>query len=149
LRTVDIKSLNIKTTVLCILCCFFAFTTVQGQKTIQELLMSTHWESQNFWDESESGYVKLAEKTRTYVENINGSKDSINYVYYLSDTPDTSFDETKVGKSINGEYIIENGGKYVFVTKIVELSPSKLVVVKMIPGFDSYGHKIVYFPVQP
>ncbi len=111
--------------------------------------MSTHWESQNFWDESESGYVKLAEKTRTYVENINGSKDSINYVYYLSDTPDTSFDETKVGKSINGEYIIENGGKYVFVTKIVELSPSKLVVVKMIPGFDSYGHKIVYFPVQP
>ncbi|WP_301004367.1 hypothetical protein [uncultured Bacteroides sp.] len=138
-----------KTTVLCILCCFFAFTTVQGQKTIQELLMSTHWESQNFWDESESGYVKLAEKTRTYVENINGSKDSINYVYYLSDTPDTSFDETKVGKSINGEYIIENGGKYVFVTKIVELSPSKLVVVKMIPGFDSYGHKIVYFPVQP
>ncbi|WP_300877950.1 hypothetical protein [uncultured Bacteroides sp.] len=141
--------MNIKTTVLCILCCFFAFTTVQGQKTIQELLMSTHWESQNFWDESESGYVKLAEKTRTYVENINGSKDSINYVYYLSDTPDTSFDETKVGKSINGEYIIENGGKYVFVTKIVELSPSKLVVVKMIPGFDSYGHKIVYFPVQP
>lgn len=121
----------------------------QKKLTTKELLMSTHWEPQDFWDEGESGYVKFAEKTRAYVENINGLKDSVNYVYYLSDTPDTSFDETKVGKSVNGEYIIENGGKYVFVTKIVELSSSKLVVIKMTPGFDSYGRKIVYLPMRP
>ncbi len=75
---------------------------------------------------------------------INGELRIFNYRYYLSSSPDTVFDSNKIGKNNNGKYIIEDGGYYVFVSEILELTATKLVLRDLTPGSSINGKKTTY-----
>ena len=56
----------------------------QGQKTTQELLMSTNWEPQDFFYEGDCGYIKYTKTQDIYIEKINNTIDRVYSNYYLS-----------------------------------------------------------------
>ena len=120
----------------------------QNQKTTMELLMSTKWEPQNAYEEGDAGYVKYSKDKLLYFENIDNEVDSVHWDYYLSSTPDTVFDKTKVGKNTTGKYIIRKGPDVVFIDEILELTSSKFVIRKSTPGYSTYGHKVTYLPTD-
>ena len=116
----------------------------QEQKTTQELLTSTKWEPQDFFANGNYGYVKYT-KTEFFTKmKIDGELRIFNYRYYLSSSPDTVFDSNKIGKNNNGKYIIEDGGYYVFVSEILELTATKLVLKNLTPGFTTTGKVTTY-----
>ena len=114
----------------------------QGQKTTQELLTSTKWEPQDFFYEGDYGYVRYTKTEYVTKTKIDGELRLFNYRYYLSSSPDTVFDSNKIGKNNNGKYIIEDGGYYVFVSEILELTATKLVLKNLTPGFTTTGNYI-------
>lgn len=124
--------------------CFINSLTSQTVKTMQELLTSTNWEPQNFFDEGDCGYIKYTKTKDIYIEKINNTIDRIYSNYYLSSSPDTIFDSNKVGKNNNGKYIIRDGGKYVFISEILELTATKLVLRNLTPGFTTTGKVTTY-----
>ena len=75
---------------------------------------------------------------------IDGELRIFNYRYYLSSSPDTEFDSNKIGKNNNGKYIIEDGGDYVFISEILELTATKLVLRNLTPGFTTIGKVTTY-----
>ena len=116
----------------------------QGQKTTQELLTSTKWEPQDFFYEGDYGYVRYTKTEYVTKMKIDGELRLFNYRYYLSSSPDTVFDSNKIGKNNNGKYIIEDGGYYVFVSEILELTATKLVLKNLTPGFTTTGKVTTY-----
>lgn len=116
----------------------------QEQKTTQELLTSTKWEPQDFFANGNYGYVKYT-KTEFFTKmKIDGELRIFNYRYYLSSSPDTVFDSNKIGKNNNGKYIIEDGGKYVFISKILKLTDTEFVLKNLTPGFTTTGKVTKY-----
>lgn len=120
--------------------CVFA----QEQKTTQELLTSTKWEPQDFFAKGNYGYVKYTETEYFTKMKINDELRVFNYRYYLSSSQDTVFDSNKIGKNNNGKYIIEDGGDYVFVSKILKLTDTELVLINLTPGFTTTGKVTKY-----
>lgn len=116
----------------------------QEQKTTQELLTSTNWEPQDFFYEGDYGYVRYTQTEYITKMKINGELRIFNYRYYLSSSPDTEFDSNKIGKNNNGKYIIEDGGDYVFISEILELTDTKLVLRNLTPGFTTTGKVTTY-----
>ena len=116
----------------------------QGQKTTQDLLTSTKWEPQDFFYEGDYGYVRYTKTEYVTKMKIDGELRLFNYRYYLSSSPDTVFDSNKIGKNNNGKYIIEDGGYYVFVSEILELTATKLVLKNLTPGFTTTGKVTTY-----
>ena len=116
----------------------------QGKKTTQELLTSTNWEPQDFFYEGDYGYVRYTKTEYVTKMKIDGELRLFNYRYYLSSSPDTVFDSNKIGKNNNGKYIIEDGGDYVFISKILELTDTKLVLINLTPGFTTTGKITTY-----
>ena len=116
----------------------------QGQKTTQELLTSTNWEPQDFFYEGDYGYVRYTQTEYITKMKINGELRIFNYRYYLSSSQDTVFDSNKIGKNNNGKYIIEDGGDYVFISEILELTATKLVLRNLTPGFTTTGKVTTY-----
>ena len=104
----------------------------QGQKTTQELLTSTNWEPQDFFYEGDCGYIKYTKTQDIYIEKIDNKIDRVYSNYY------------KVGKNNNGKYIIRDGGDYVFVSEILELTATKLVLRNLTPGFTTTGKITTY-----
>ena len=124
--------------------CFINSLTSQTAKTTQELLTSTKWEPQDFFANGDYGYVKYT-KTEFFTKmKIDGELRIFNYRYYLSSSQDTVFDSNKIGKNNNGKYIIRDGGKYVFISEILELTATKLVLRNLTPGFTTTGKKTTY-----
>lgn len=116
----------------------------QGQKTTQELLTSTNWEPQDFFANGDYGYVRYTKTEYATKMKIDGELRIFNYRYYLSSSPDTEFDSNKIGKNNNGKYIIRSGGDYVFVSEILELTATKLVLRNLTPGFTTTGKVTTY-----
>ncbi len=116
----------------------------QGQKTTQELLTSTNWEPQDFFANGDYGYVRYTQTEYATKMKIDGELRIFNYRYYLSSSPDTEFDSNKIGKNNNGKYIIEDGGDYVFISEILELTATKLVLRNLTPGFTTTGKVTTY-----
>ena len=56
-------------------------------QTTQELLMSTNWEPQGFFDEGECGYVKFTTTQFVYAESVDNQIDYMYNSYYLSFIP--------------------------------------------------------------
>ena len=124
--------------------CFINSLTSQTVKTTQELLTSTKWEPQDFFYEGDYGYVRYT-KTEYFTKmKINDELRIFNYRYYLSSSPDTVFDSNKIGKNQNGKYIIEADGNYVFVSKILKLTDTELVLINLTPGFTTTGKVTKY-----
>ena len=113
-----------------------------------ELLMCTKWEPQDAYDEGEAGYIKFSRIQRMYFERFENEVDSTQHNYYLSSTPDTVFDKTKVGKNNTGKYIVREGPDVVYIDEILELTSSKFVIRKSTPGYTTYGHKVTYLPTD-
>ena len=122
--------------------CVFA----QEKKTTLELLTSTKWEPQDFFAKGNYGYVKYTETEYFTKMNIDGELRIFNYRYYLSSTQDTEFDSNKIGKNKNGKYIITSTpkGYYVFISEILELTDTKLVIRDLTPGSSIMGKKTTY-----
>lgn len=126
--------------------CFINSLTSQTAKTTQELLMSTKWEPQDFFANGDYGYVKYT-KTEYFTKmKIDGELRIFNYRYYLSSSQDTVFDSNKIGKNNNGKYIITSTpkGYYVFISEILELTDTKLVLRDLTPGSSINGKKTTY-----
>ena len=113
-----------------------------------ELLMSTKWEPQDAYEEGDAGYLRYSRTQEIYIKRIDNEVDSSSWDYYLSSTPDTVFDKTKIGKNTTGRYIITNGPDIAFIDEILELTSSKLVIRKSTPGYTVYGHKVTYLPTD-
>ena len=122
--------------------CFINSLTSQTAKTTQELLTSTKWEPQDFFANGDYGYVKYT-KTEFFTKmmriGVSGfllkpfnEKDFLNRFNVLID------------KAGNGKYIIRDGGKYVFISEILELTATKLVLRNLTPGFTTTGKKTTY-----
>lgn len=124
--------------------CFINSLHSQTAKTTQELLMSTNWEPQDFFDEGDCGYIKYTKTKDIYIEKINNTIDRVYSNYYLSSSPDTIFDSNKVGKNNNGKYIIRDGGKYVFISEILKLNDTELVLRNLTQGFTTTGKVTKY-----
>ncbi|WP_301004159.1 hypothetical protein [uncultured Bacteroides sp.] len=137
-----------KVVILYIFCRFLIFVTAQGEKSTQELLMSTHWEPQDFFYEVDCGYVRYTKTEFVTEMKIDGELRVFSYSYYLSSSPDTVFDSNKVGKNSSGKYIIEKGVGYVFISEILELTATKLVVKNLTQGFTTTGKVTTYLPTN-
>ena len=94
--------------------------------------------------EGDCGYIKYTKTQDIYIEKIDNTIDRVYSNYYLSSSPDTVFDRNKVGKNNNGKYIIRDGGDYVFVSEILELTATKLVLRNLTPGFTTTGKVTTY-----
>ncbi len=117
-------------------------------QTTQELLISTNWEPQGFFDEGECGYVKFTTTQFVYAESVDNQIDYMYNSYYLSFSPDNVFDVSKVGKNTTGNYIIRKGAGYVFISEILELTPTKLKLKNLTPGFTTTGKVTTYLPTD-
>ena len=138
------RYMKILSIILLLNICFINSLTSQTAKTMQELLMSTNWEPQDFFDEGDCGYIKYTKTKDIYIEKINNTIDRVYSNYYLSSSPDTIFDSNKVGKNNNGKYIIRDGGKYVFISEILKLTDTELVLRNLTPGFTTTGKVTTY-----
>ena len=117
-------------------------------QTTQELLMSTNWEPQNFFTEGDYGYYQYTQTRLTTKMRIYDEFEIFYYDYYLSSSPDSVFDKNKVGKSTNGRYIIRTDGIYVYISEILELTPTKLKLKNLTPGFTTTGKVTTYLPTD-
>jgi len=89
-----------------------------------------------FCDKTTLDYEKFTKKTfqKKDIANKKWFKECPDFTvkseanYYLSDTVETVFDESKIGKSTSGRYIIERSSwdGEIFVFEILELTDSKL-----------------------
>ena len=117
-------------------------------QTTQELLMSTNWEPQNFVSEEDRCYIKYTASQEIFVSDIDNEIEHDPDDYYLSFSPDSVFDKNKVGKSTNGRYIIRTDGIYVYISEILELTPTKLKLKNLTPGFTTTGQVTTYLPTD-
>ena len=78
------------------------------EKNLKEILLDKKWTGCNAEGEIDKGDLKVRCEftTDTLIVSFIGLDWDIKTPYYLSDTPDTSFNEDKIGKSDNGPYII-------------------------------------------
>ena len=117
-------------------------------QTTQELLMSTNWEPQNFVSEEDRCYIKYTASQEIFVSDIDNEITRYTDAYYLSSLPESSFDKSKVGKSTTGRYIITYEAGYVFISEILELTPTKLKLKNLTPGFTTTGKVTTYLPTD-
>ena len=92
-------------------------------------------------------YEKSTQQTflKSDIGNKNFVKQSCKYDYYLSDSIETIFDTSKVGKSTSGRYIIERNSKgEVYVLKILKLTNRKMILKEVYPkNSESDNEKII------
>ena len=124
-----------KVVILYIFSRFLIFVTAQGEKSTQEQLMSTHWEPQDFFYEGDCGYVRYTKTEFVTEMKIDGELRVFSY-------------SNKVGKKSSGKYIIEKGVGYVFISEILELTATKLVVKNLTQGFTTTGKVTTYLPTN-
>ena len=119
----------------CIFFCICCATTIYAQqaKSTMDLLTQREWKitlefNKDFHMESTDTY--------TTTELVNKSKGTgtdefeLRFKYYLSDEVETVFDSSKVGKILNGSYIImENEFSNISIQKIVKISDSELEII--------------------
>ena len=93
-----------------------------GQKSDLDKLQGKTWQSK--WYDTKNTYTRT---TKTTIDS-NGA---FSMSFYLSNTPDTLFDYSKVGAVENGKYFIEegyHGPKDVYVFEIVTLTDTEFTV---------------------
>jgi hypothetical protein len=110
-----------------VLIVFLAFSVVsvysQQNKTIAQMLQGKQWEMQGMTDKTSS---KRVDSSKIY-DYFNGELLSIRD-YYLSDTPDTSFDSSKIGNYPNGKYIITKYNNTISSYIITSITEYKLQI---------------------
>lgn len=94
-------------------------------------------------------------KQETVVSIKGGNLEKYILNYYLSDTPDLTFDADKVGKTQSGKYLIlerqgDAGESLTFIFEAVFMSEEKMSITNWTEEFTSYGHTTTYYtsPIQ-
>ena len=79
-----------------------------SEKNLKEILLNKQWAGCNTNGEIDTGDYKIRCKftADTLIVSFLGKDWDIKTPYYLSNTPDTSFNKEKVRKSDNGPYLI-------------------------------------------
>ncbi|MBO4984575.1 MAG: hypothetical protein J6C87_02910 [Bacteroides sp.] len=124
---------------LCISFLLLSTSVFAQESSTLEKLMNKEW----YFDyegsqgiEPNKGKIFGTEKITYFTDYSEGRKIYYGY-FYLSDTIETTFDESKLGKNVNGKYIInpitivdKNGKetKTAGVCEILELTETKLVI---------------------
>jgi len=111
--------------------------TVYSQDTlsVMDKLMATTWKVQTTPDGApDNNYLALVKYTETNKARTI-SYDDKSYTadigdYYLNDSFDTQFDDSRVGKIFNGKYIITKNKKNssISVFEIIKLDESELIL---------------------
>lgn len=65
----------------------------------------------------------------------------------LSDTKDTVFDNSKVGKTVSGKYLITRGPKDsdTFIMEVVFMSKEKMGLKSLVEGWTPSGNTVTYY----
>jgi len=100
------------------------------EKSVQEQLMSKEWMLDATETRSYDIALDFAEKELLLFIIIRGERSSTSVPYYLSDSIETQFDNSKVGKRTNGKYIVysysgEKNDSF-FIEEILELTDNLL-----------------------
>ena len=120
----------------------------------QEYLMSHKWYPDIYREESKKSSIITYTSTQMidsiFKENVNIEF----YIrdYYLSDTKDTVFDISKVGKTSSGKYIIEivksikpGIDDLILIFEVVSMSEEKMLLRNLTRGFSSLGYVTTYY----
>ncbi|WP_292269790.1 hypothetical protein [Butyricimonas sp.] len=104
----------------------------QGQKknTTLDTLCGGKWEMLTDYGDknwvTETGNIFTKNKMIEYLLYARPEKYERSQDYYLSETPDTNFDQKKVGKIMNGKYLIVRYYNRINVFRIHKLTPTYL-----------------------
>ncbi len=115
--------------------------------TTLDLLKSTNWYPQDFW-RNNRGYEKFTDTTSIFVYDIDGKISRDTSLFYLSNSIETVFDFSKVGKSVNGKYIIRVGPHGSYIYEILELSTEKYRMKYKTEGYTSHNKEVLYLPTE-
>lgn len=121
-----------------------------------KLLMKYKWYPDVYSESSKKSSVTTYTSTQIidsiFEEDINirvGVCD-----YYLSDTQETIFDESKVGKTSSGKYIIKRirsikpgMDDLILIKEVVSISGRKMELRNLTKGFSSLGYITTYYTV--
>ena len=120
----------------------------------QQYLMSHKWYPDIYREESKKSSIITYTSTQMidsiFKENVNIEF----YIrdYYLSDTKDTVFDISKVGKTSSGKYIIEivksikpGIDDLILIFEVVSMSEEKMLLRNLTRGFSSWGYVTTFY----
>jgi len=109
----------------------------QQKRTTQEVLMSYDWISDGqenlinismYFDKKNEYNLVRGSKLWGHEKNDKEGRKPVHYFYYLSDSIESKFDSTKVGKQVEGKYIIRASFLDPVVWEIVDINDEKLVI---------------------
>ena len=115
----------------------------------QEYLMSHKWYPDIYAkDDPETSFISYTSTQKIDSVFIEGRGVKL-YIsdYYLSETKDEYFDNTKVGKSVSGKYLITEIGmdNLAYAMEVVSMSEEKMVLRHLTESFTSWGHTTTYY----
>jgi len=98
-------------------------------KSTMDLLTGHTWKLYENYSTSYDAYYQFTRDKIIIITVIDDKKIINEYWYYLSDTNEGPFDNSKMGKSVNGKHIYFYDPEYNMSTtmEIIELSEEKLV----------------------
>lgn len=132
----NIKNKTKKVSLFLILSVLSIFSYSQGHNTTMELLLGKNWEMQGMTDKSYcQKYSKV--KMKSYLND----KIFANSDYYLSDTIEENFVEDKIGKKVNGKYIVSrvNKADYFSVYEIIDINETTMELRNI-----EHSHTLIY-----
>ncbi len=124
---------TLKTTLIALLTFISAIACAQNanQPTTMDLLTAVKWQAVSKDGTQRNEYYNLYDQqTRTSILYYQNTETTSQGKYYLSNNIELSFNETKVGKAVNGKYIISliTEGEEPIVAEIMKLTNSVLII---------------------
>ena len=148
-----------KQILIIVLLLVYASTKMNAQSSsslrlTQEYLMRYKWYPDVYTEKSKKSSVMTYTSAQIidsiFKEDINirvGVSD-----YYLSDTQETVFDESKVGRTSSGKYIIERFKSikpeiddFILTMEVVFISEEKMQLRNLTKGLSSLGYITTYY----
>lgn len=131
---------TLKITLIALLTIISGIAAAQNtnQPTTIDLLMSTKWTHTFMMKSTPVILIQDFELRKMKLQTLFYEKDQTtlqrkidsDYIYYLSDKPDTVFNEKMVGKVQNGKYLITRKYKdHIRTEKIVSISKDELLLL--------------------
>lgn len=145
--------MNVKSIIIVVIGLLVSVTAYsqQPKETTMDLLTHTVWEHGKpiYGDYRQMVYTDSTATMRC--PKANGEVSTITWRYYLTDKEEFSFDKSKIGKRVNGDYYmtIDKSGTFTSF-KILELGKDKLAVVaiRVNGGERTPGAAWVYTPLK-
>lgn len=96
-------------------------------------ILGTEWVA-DYSNKDHEYRIRFTDSLYICTEILLGKAWVYRYPYYISETPDRTFDKTKVGKEVDGDYIVsyykDSRCTEVIAEEIYYASPTKLVLIK-------------------